>query len=255
VREKSEITMPQDRVEQAREEALLLYQQGVRAQTLGDYPKAEDCYRRCHRMMKAIGNSNGEAAALHYMGTLLEARGDLDEARTSYEESFILFQQDQDFQNCVFSLFFQSMLALKYQDPERAIDLVGQALDLAFQLGVSYVQEGWSRIRQMAGVLFARRQMDALMMLGEKLAHLGKELEEVHGASSPSQRQLAHMTQQVGLFFLGCGRYWQPRDTNETFPAEEVVGWLLQTAVNLDQATGSGLAFTDLAGKVIQEHA
>lgn len=245
--------MPQDRIEQAREEALALYQKGVRAQTLGDYPAAEECYRRCHLMMKAIGNRNGEAAALHYMGTLLEARGDLEEARTSYEESFILFQQDEDFQNCVFSLFFQSMLSLKSNEYDRGIDLIAQALDLAFQLGVSYVQEGWSRIRQMAGVLFARRELGKLQQLGEKLAQLGKELEEQGGGSHPAHKQLTHMTQQVGIFFLGCGRYWQPRQDDDSFPVEEVISWLLQTAVNLDQATGSGLAFTDFAGKVIQE--
>lgn len=247
--------MPQDRIEQAREEALALYQQGVRAQTLGNYPKAEDCYRRCHRMMKAIGNRNGEAAALHYMGTLLEAGGRLDEARSSYEESFILFQKDQDFQNCVFSLFFQSMLSLKFNEPARGIDLIAQAIDLAFQLGVSYVQEGWSRIRQMAGVLFARREMGCLLLLGERLAQLGKELEAQSEAQHPAQKQLAGMTQQVGVFFLGCGRYWEPREAQENFPTDEVVSWLLQTAVNLDQATGSGLAFTDFAGKVIQERA
>jgi len=99
--------MPQDRIEQAREEALTLYQQGVKAQTLGDYPQAEDCYKRCHIMMKAIGNRNGEAAALHYLGTLLEARGDFAEAQSCYEESYILFDQDGDLQNCLFSLFFQ----------------------------------------------------------------------------------------------------------------------------------------------------
>ena len=95
--------MPQDRLEQARIEALNLYQEGVQAQTLGDYVKAEDCYRRCHTMMKAIGNRNGEAASLHYMGTLLEAKGEFGESLECYQKSFVLFELEQDFQNCVFS--------------------------------------------------------------------------------------------------------------------------------------------------------
>ena len=241
--------MPQDRIEQAREEALTLYQQGVKAQTLGDYPQAEDCYKRCHIMMKAIGNRNGEAAALHYLGTLLEARGDFAEAQSCYEESYILFDQDGDLQNCLFSLFFQCILALKADKHEEGVKILRQAVELSFDLGTSFIQEGWSRIRQMAGVFFAERRIELLIKLGEELNEIG---EEIHNNSTKlsTAGRLAQMTQQLGVFFLGCGRFWQ---ASHDLPEEEVTGWLLQTAVNLDQATGSGLAFTDLAAKVIQE--
>lgn len=244
--------MPQDRQEQARMEALSLYQQGVQAQTLGQYNEAEDCYRRCHTMMKAIGNRNGEAASLHYMGTLLEAKGDYAEARDCFRQSFVLFQQEEDFQNCVFSLFFQAMLSLKLEDYSAAIDLLMKAMDMAFQQGASYVQESWNRTRQMAGVLFARRQIEALSELGERLIHQGERLAQQQ-EGHPMQRQLGQITHKIGVLLLACGRYWTSLDEHKSFPEEEVVQWLLQTAVNLDQSPGTGLAFTDLVAKVIQE--
>lgn len=244
--------MPQDRLEQARMEALSLYQQGVQAQTLGQYMEAEDCYRRCHTMMKAIGNRNGEAASLHYMGTLLEAKGDYIESRDCYRQSFVLFRLEEDFQNCVFSLFFQAMLALKLEEYIEAIDLLMQAMEMAFQQGASYVQESWNRSRQMAGVLFARRQIDALASLGEKLRQKGEQLSQ-HQDGHPMQRQLGQITQKIGILLLACGRFWSSHEEHKSFPEDEVIQWLLQTAVNLDQSPGTGLAFTDLVAKVIQE--
>ncbi|HAA57096.1 MAG TPA: hypothetical protein DCE42_20190 [Myxococcales bacterium] len=244
--------MPQDRIEQAREEALALYQQGVKAQSLGDYPKAEDCYRRCHVMMKAIGNRNGEAAALHYMGTLLEAKGEFAEALDCYRKSFHLFEADEDFQNCLFSLFFQAILSLKLDEPRDGIQTIQQALDMAFGLGTSFIQEGWSRVRQMAGVLFAERKMEDLIFLGESLDQLGEKIQDESDGPSATVK-LAQMTQQLGVFLVGTAKFWLAAHGGESLPEDEVTGWLLQTAVNLDQATGAGLAFTDLAAKVIQE--
>ncbi len=244
--------MPQDRMEQARLEALSLYQQGVQAQTLGNYIQAEDCYRRCNTMMKAIGNRNGEAASLHYMGTLLEAKGDYQEARECFERSFILFEQEEDFQNCVFSLFFQAMLALKMRDHAHAIKLLLESMEMAFQQGASYVQESWNRVRQMAGVLFARRKIEELIDLGDRLVALGDRLSAQENGH-PMQRQLGQITNKIGVLLLACGRFWSPAEGQDPFPEDEVVQWLLQTAVNLDQSPGTGLAFTDLVAKVIQE--
>lgn len=244
--------MPQDRLEQARIEALSLYQQGVQAQTLGKYIQAEDCYRRCHTMMRAIGNRNGEAASLHYMGTLLEAKGEFKEAQDCYQQSFVLFKEEEDFQNCVFSLFFQAMLALKMREHSKAIALLLGAMEMAFEQGASYVQESWNRTRQMAGVLFARREIDALAELGDRLVSLGESLSEQDNGH-PMQRQLGQITNKIGVLLLACGRFWSPVGDQQSFPEAEVVQWLLQTAVNLDQSPGTGLAFTDLVAKVIQE--
>ena len=247
--------MPQDRIEQAKREAITLYQEGVRAQTLGDYPKAEDAYRRCHGIMKAIGDHNGEAAALHYLGTLLEARFDMDEARDCYEESYRLFGQDDDLQNCLFSLFFQAMLALKIKSYAHSLEVLTESLGLSFQLGPTFVQEAWSRIRQMSGVMFAGRKMKELIALGENLEEIGRSSYEDRSQLNltPTVARLAQLTQQIGVFLIGCGRLWLPEKEENDLPHEEFIRWLLQTAVNLDQATGTGLAFTDLASKVIQE--
>lgn len=244
--------MPQDRLEQARMNALSLYQEGVQAQTIGEYVKAEDCYRRCHTMMKAIGNRNGEAASLHYMGTLLEAKGDFEEALDCYQKSFVLFQEEQDFQNCIFSLFFQAMLSLKMRQHGSSIELLLEAIEMAFLQGASYVQESWNRVRQMAGVLFARRQIEEMIVLGDRLVALGERLSE-QDDGHPMQRQLGQITNKIGILILACGRFWSPSEDQAEFPEAEIVSWLLQTAVNLDQSPGTGLAFTDLVAKVIQE--
>lgn len=245
--------MPQDRLEQARTEALNLYQQGVHLQNLGDYDQAEDCYKRCNLIMKAIGNRNGEAASLHYMGTLLEARGDLIEARDCYRKSYQLFKEDEDLPNSVFSLFFQGILELKLDNYSEGISVLLNAMELAYYQGASYVQESWNRIRQMAGVLFARRKIGALIELGERLISMGEQLSSDRQNTHLMQRQLGQTTHKIGLLLLACGRYWHPSPNQQLFQETELVQWLLQTAVNLDQAPGTGLAFTDLVAKVIQE--
>jgi len=244
--------MPQ---EQARDEAIQLYQQGVKAQALGDYGKAEESYRRCHLIMKSIGNRNGQAAALHHLGTLLESCGQYAEAMSSYQESYTLFLSDQDAQNCLYSLFFQSMLSLKIRESIKAVELLAEAMLLAFRLGPYFVQDGWSRVRQMSGVLFARRHLEELIELGERLKAIGQEGAHQEVSSFPNLPKLAQMTAQLGEFLLGCGSLWKP-PTGVNLPEEkmaEAASWVLQTAVNLDQATNSGLSFTDLASKVVQE--
>jgi tetratricopeptide (TPR) repeat protein len=250
---KADDPMLRDRTEQAREEAIQLYQQGVKAQALGDYAAAEDCYQRCLLMMRTIGNRNGQAAALHYLGTLYESQGNFDESLKCYEESNTLFDLDQDHQNSLFSIFFQSMLQLKRRQAEESLTLLVRALEMAFRLGPHFVQEAWSRVRQMSGVFFAQRQIQPLIRLGESLEDVSRKILDQGSSPYPMLERLAQMTQQLGTFLMGCGRLWEPPESVESFPEEEVSSWLLQTAVNLDQATGSGLSFTDLAAKVIQE--
>ncbi|MCK6510871.1 tetratricopeptide repeat protein [Myxococcota bacterium] len=245
--------MSRDRTEQAREEAIQLYQQGVKAQALGEYTQAEDSYQRCLLIMRAIGNRNGQAAALHYLGTLYESKGDFQESLKCYEESNELFALDQDLQNSLFSVFFQAMLRLKMRQHDKSQQLLMRALELAFQLGPHFVQEAWSRVRQMAGVFFAQRQIGVLIRLGEGLEDTSRKVLDQGSSPYPMLERLAQMTQQLGIFLMGCGRLWEPPENIDEFPEEEVSSWLLQAAVNLDQATGSGLSFTDLAAKVIQE--
>jgi len=244
--------MPEDRKEEAKRTAIALYQEGVKAQTLGQYKKADECYKRCHTIMKAIGDQNGEAAALHYLGTLSESNQDWEAAKQYYEESFKLFEQDQDHQNCLFSLFFQSILHLKEKSYMRGTELLVDALKLSFELGPPFVQEGWSRLRQMSGVLFAMREVDCLIAIGERLETMCKSLQTEVDHFSPVMIKLIELTGQLGVFLMGCGRLWKPPEGKD-FPVDEFIKWLLQTAVDIDQATGTGLAFTDLAAKVIQE--
>lgn len=246
--------MPQDRIEQARQEALALYREGISAQSLGRHTKAEECYTRCHQMMKAIGNRNGEAAALHHLATLLESRGDFAEAQRYYTDSFELFSVDGDEQNSLFSLFFQGLLQFKMQEESAGVDLLLQALETAFRLGPSYVQEAWSRLRQASGLLFARRYFALMLSLGERLDEFAQRAQKEYANPDTTLHQVARLSQQVGILLVACARLWLPEEEGgEPAPAEELAMWILQSAVNIDQATGSSLAFTDLAAKAIQE--
>ncbi len=215
--------MSRDRTEQAREEAIQLYQQGVKAQALGEYTQAEDSYQRCLLIMRAIGNRNGQAAALHYLGTLYESKGDFEESLKCYEESNELFALDQDLQNSLFSVFFQSMLRLKMRQHDKSQQLLMRALELAFQLGPHFVQEAWSRVRQMAGVFFAQRQIKALIRLGEGLEDTSRKVLDQGSSPYPMLERLAQMTQQLGIFLMGCGRLWEPPENIDEFPRRRSV--------------------------------
>jgi tetratricopeptide (TPR) repeat protein len=244
--------MPEDRIQQAIEEALTLFHSGVAHQNKGDYPEAEDAYRRCLLMMRAIRNTNGEAATLHYLGTLLESKGAFHEAQTCFEDSYQLFQSENDAQNSLFSLFFQSMLALKLREHEKTSQLLNGALDQAFSMGPKLIQEAWGRARQIAGVLFARKDFLGLIQFGQGMERVGTQ-QQHQQSTGTLMRKLAELTTQQGTFYLACGRLWTTQDDWNEQQEEDLPNWLLQAAVNLDHGTGSGFSFTDLAAKVIQE--
>ncbi len=244
--------MPHDRLDQVREEAHRLYRKGVEAQEKGNYAEAEEAYKQCLLMMKALGNQNGEAASLHHLGTIFEARGDFQKAKEYYRESFKLFKADNDHQNCIFSLFFQAILHLKTEEFDRAIDLVIEALELCFEEGAAFVHEAWSRIRQIAGVLLAYRKIQQMARLGEKVLDISKKISQ-NNEISPTRRQLAKITERIGLLILVSGRFWDNEVIRDEVKEKEVINWLLQTAVNLDQSPAIGLSFTDFVAKVIQE--
>ncbi len=247
--------MPYDKLEQIKEAAHLLYRQGVEAQERGEYREAEEFYKRCLLMMKAIGSRNGEAASLHHLGTLFEAKGEYQKAKEYYRESYKLFKADQDQQNSIFSLFFQSVLCLKTKEYDESIQLVIESLQLSFQEGVAYVHEAWSRIRQLAGYFFAYREINYLSQLAEELLKLTDKLE--NNKKNPiSIRQLLKITSKIGLLFQVSAKFWQlPQHHRENNSSKErqIIKWLLQTAVNLDQSPAIGLSFTDFVSKVIQE--
>ncbi len=168
--------------EYRREMAAVLHQQGVLAQSRGDYDAALEHYRRSLEMLEQLGDRAGMARTLNAIGIVLQQRGDYDKALDYYQRSLQEAEAIGDRQQIATVLHAIGMVHQDRGDYDAALEHYRRSLEIEEQLG------------NRAGVAISRAQMALLL---EQLDNIGEALALIRQAEAEFIRLGSPMAAQA----------------------------------------------------------
>ena len=121
--------------EHQREMAAVLHQQGILAQSRGDYDAALGHYRRSLEMLEQLGDRAGVAKSLNAIGLVLQERGDYDKALDYYQRSLQEAEAIGDRQQIATVLHAIGIVHRHLGDYDVALEHHRRSLEMLEQLG------------------------------------------------------------------------------------------------------------------------
>lgn len=145
----------------------------------GDLQKARAYYEESLDIERTRGDSNGIAAALHYMGSLARDTGDLETARAHYEESAALFRNTRNTLGLARPLthlaaiaYMQNDFAAAHAHYEKSLPIFRNAKDKAGLV--------WG-LRWLGEVSLSRGDLEAARALNEEYLQVSRSREDREG--------------------------------------------------------------------------
>jgi predicted ATPase len=124
----------------------------------GQWPAAEDKFKRSLAMFEELGDERGRAVLLHRVGATAGGRGEFGEARKLVEASDEIHRRRGDVWGRVQTTGSLGAIARDEGDQRRAVDLVRESAVLAHEIGVPWWESG--ALAELAALLLAAGALD-----------------------------------------------------------------------------------------------
>ena len=124
----------------------------------GQWPAAEDKFKRSLAMFEELGDERGRAVLLHRVGATAAGRGELREARRLVEASDEIHRRSGDVWGRVQTTGSLGAIARDEGDQRRAVDLVRESALLAHEIGVPWWESG--ALAELAALLLDAGALD-----------------------------------------------------------------------------------------------
>jgi tetratricopeptide (TPR) repeat protein len=112
-----------------------LHSLGIVFQSLGEYKKAEELYKRSLDISKKLGDKKGIARSLYHQGMIHQLRGEYEKAEELYEKSLDISEKLGDKKGIARSLYHQGMIHQLRGEYEKAEELYEESLAISEELG------------------------------------------------------------------------------------------------------------------------
>jgi len=190
--------------EHRKEMAVVLHQQGMLAQSRGDYEGALSLYRRSLEIREQLGDRAGAANSYGQIGTLLQAQGQWNEALESYKQALAIFEQLGDRAGVAYTMGNIGYVHHARGDWQEALEAFEQVRRISEDMGdkpsVAKALHAIGMVHQ------ARGDYEAALGLYRRSLEIKEQLGDRVGAAS-SLHQIGRVHQARGDYDVALGYY------------------------------------------------